>query len=90
MREDTVNVMSIHATNYVETMKELIKKLILDQHLVGEKKNESLAFLMQEFWNNLNLIFRIAQDHTTTFGLMQPRKTLWFIAGTRDFRAVEM
>ena len=77
-------------TMYVETMKELIKKLILDQHLVDEKKKESLTYLMQEFWYNLNLIFRIAQDHTIIFGLVQPRKTLWFIAGTRDFWAVEM
>ena len=52
--EDAINAMSTHGTDYEEAVEDLVKKLLLDQSLVGDKKREQLAHLMEEFWTDLN------------------------------------
>ena len=52
--EDAIHAMSTHGADYEEAVEDLVKKLLLDPNLVGDKKRERLAYLIEKFWTDLN------------------------------------
>ena len=52
--DDAINAMSTHISDYEQAVEDLLKKLILDPSLVGEKRKEQIAYLIDEFWKDLN------------------------------------
>ena len=42
--EDAIHAMSTHGADYEEAVEDLVKKLLLDPSLVGDKKRERLAY----------------------------------------------
>ena len=77
--EDAINAMSTHGADYEEAVEDLAKKLLLDSSLVGDKKRERLAYLIEEFWTDLNHF----QNRTGPYN----RDHIWISAAREETRA---
>ena len=77
--EDAIHAMSTHGADYEEAVEDLVKKLLLDPNLVGDKKRERLAYLIEEFWTDLNHF----QNRTGPYN----RDHIWISAAREETRA---
>ena len=76
---DAAIAMSLNMAEYESAVENLVKKLLLDPNLVGSARLERLAWLMDEFWKDLNHF----QSHTGLYD----RDYIWVSASKEDCEA---